>query len=85
MVIKEVQIGSLYKLVGETQVGEATVAILKMVSPTVWHRRLGHMSERGLQLLSNKDLLPGFKSVPLEFCEDCIYGKQRRISFSLSQ
>ena len=85
MVIKGVQIGSLYKLMDETQVGEAAVASAKMVSPTVWHRRLGYMSERGLQLLSNKEFFLGYKSVPLEFCEDCIYGKQRRISFFLSQ
>ena len=75
MVIKGVQIGSLYKLMDETQVGEAAVASAKMVSPTVWHRRLGYMSERGLQLLSNKELLSGCMSAPLEFCIGCIYGK----------
>ena len=85
MVIKGVQIDSLYKLMGETHVGEAGGASSRMVSPTVWHRHLGHMSECGLQLLSNKELLPGFKSAPLEFYEYCIYGKQRRISFSLLQ
>ena len=82
---KGVQICDLYKLMGETQVEEAAVASSKMVSPTVWHRCLGHISEHGLQLLSNKELLSRFKSVPLEFYEDCIYGKQKRISFSLSQ
>jgi len=30
----------------------------------------GHVSEKGM------------KSVELNFCEDCVYGKQKRISFS---
>ena len=84
MVIKGVQIGGLYKLMDETQVGEAVVSSAKIVFSMVWHQCLGYMSECGLQLLSNMELLPRYKSVPLKFCEDCIYSKQRRISFSFS-
>lgn len=82
MLMKGEQVG-LYRLVGETQVGEAVVSSAKVESPTVWHRRLGHTSERALQVLSNRELLLGYKSAPLNLCEDYIYGKKRRLSFSL--
>ena len=45
-------------------------------STNLWHKRLGHMSERGLKILVGKNLLPGLKSHELNFCEHCIYGKQ---------
>ena len=48
VVIKRVQIGGLYKLMGVTQVGEVAIASSKMVSPMVWHRHLKYMSEHGL-------------------------------------
>ncbi|CAL1407753.1 unnamed protein product [Linum trigynum] len=31
----------------------------------LWHKRLGHLSEKGLQILSKKQLLPGAKAVDL--------------------
>ena len=30
----------------------------------------------------SKDKLSGLKSIDLDFCEDCVYGKQERVSFS---
>ena len=47
----------------------------------MWHMRLGHISERGLQELSKNKLLGGDKLEPLEFCEQCAYGKVKRIKF----
>ena len=75
MVIKGVQISDFYKLMDEIQMEEVVVVNAKMVSPMVWYQRLRYMSEYGLQLLSNKELLSGYKLAPLEFCENCIYGK----------
>ncbi|XP_075087872.1 putative mitochondrial protein AtMg00300 [Nicotiana tabacum] len=49
---------------------------------TLWHRRLGHMSEKGMKLLASKEKLPNLKHIELGLCEDCIYGKQKRVSFS---
>ncbi|XP_070002053.1 uncharacterized mitochondrial protein AtMg00300-like [Nicotiana sylvestris] len=49
---------------------------------TLWHRRLGHMSEKGMKLLASKKKLSNLKHVELGLCEDCIYGKQKRVSFS---
>ncbi|KAK9113082.1 hypothetical protein Scep_020601 [Stephania cephalantha] len=77
-------VGNLYRLIGETMFGEAAVANTKPDSAMLWHKRLGHMGERGLQVLSKRNLLPHLKSVSLDFCEDCVFGKQHRVAFSLS-
>ena len=47
----------------------------------LWYNQLGHMSERGLHLLSKQGLLCGQKIGKLDFCEYCIFGKQHRVSF----
>ncbi|XP_071913996.1 uncharacterized protein [Coffea arabica] len=44
--------------------------------------RLGHMSEKGLGILSKRGLLCGQSTGSLEFCKHCIFGKQKRVSFS---
>lgn len=41
-------------------------------------------SGKGLTALVNKSLLQGIKSSKLSFCEDCIYGRQKKVSFSSS-
>ncbi|KAH9707030.1 Integrase catalytic domain-containing protein [Citrus sinensis] len=50
----------------------------------MWHLKLGHMSEQGLKILSERKLLPGLKSVSLPFCEHCVISKQHRLKFSRS-
>lgn len=46
-----------------------------------WHKRLGHVTERGLKILAEKNLLPVIKSTEFKFCEHCIMGTQKRVSF----
>nr|KYP49125.1 Retrovirus-related Pol polyprotein from transposon TNT 1-94 [Cajanus cajan] len=41
----------------------------------LWHCRLGHMSERGLVVLSKQGLLSGAMTGKLKFCESCVMGK----------
>ena len=48
-----------------------------------WYHRLRHMSEKGMKVMLSKDELSGLKSVELDFCEDCVYGKQKRVSFNV--
>ncbi|GMP79351.1 hypothetical protein CsSME_00034932 [Camellia sinensis var. sinensis] len=36
-------------------------ALEEDTSTELWHKRLGHMSEKGLQVLFKKELLPGLK------------------------
>ena len=50
-------------------------------SPDLWHKSLGHMSEKEIQIIVGKNLLPGLKSYELDLCERCIYGRKCRVSF----
>lgn len=51
-------------------------------SPTkLWHIRLSHISEKGLNCLAKKNLLSGLKSTILKNCAHCVARKQRRVSF----
>ncbi|GKV28962.1 hypothetical protein SLEP1_g37944 [Rubroshorea leprosula] len=47
----------------------------------LWHKRLGHLSEKGLQIVSKKELLPGFTSNLSKTCADCLAGKHHKVSF----
>ena len=51
------------------------------IGVTLWHHRLGHMSEKGMQILHSRKLLPDLKQVSLELCENCVYGKNKRVRF----
>ena len=42
---------------------------------SLWHRRLGHMSEKGMKMLLLKGKLPELKSIDFYMCESCILGK----------
>ena len=46
-----------------------------------WHRRLGHISEKGMKMLLSKGKLPKLKSIDFDMCESCILGKQKNVSF----
>ena len=48
----------------------------------LWHRRLGHMSECGVAVLSKQRLLGGAMTRKLKFNESCVMGKQRKLKFS---
>lgn len=47
----------------------------------LWHKKLDHMSEKSLQILTKKQLT-GIKGVPLNGCVHCLVGKQHRVSFN---
>ena len=51
---------------------------------TMWHQKLGHMSEKGLKVLFDQKLIPGLTKVSLPFCEFCVTSKQHRLKFSSS-
>jgi len=48
---------------------------------SLWHWRLGHISEKGLNYLAKKDVLIGLRNAELEKCSHCMAGKQTRVSF----
>ena len=47
----------------------------------LWLHRLGHMSEKGMQILQKINLFPDLKQMDLDLCEHCVYGKQKRVIF----
>jgi len=42
---------------------------------TLCHHRLGHMSEKGMQILHSRNLFPDLRQVDLDICEHRVYGK----------
>jgi hypothetical protein len=39
------------------------------------------MSEKGMQIIHKKKLLPDLKQIDLDFCEHHFYGKHKRVRF----
>jgi len=46
---------------------------------TLWHHRIRHMTEKGMKILHSRNLLQGLKHVDLDFCDNCVYGKHKRV------
>ncbi|KAG8471605.1 hypothetical protein CXB51_036639 [Gossypium anomalum] len=77
----------LYVLQGSTVTGDAAVASSSLSDDDdditkLWHMRLGHMSENGMVELSKRGLLDGQGICKLNFCEHCVFGKQKRVRFT---
>ena len=51
------------------------------VSIKLWYRRLGHISEKGLQTLARKHFLPNLQGMPFKTCTHCLVGKAHRVAF----
>ena len=60
--------GTSYTL--KTLIGKSDLAAVTKEgnSADLWHKRLGHMSEKGLKILVGNNLLPRFKSYNLDLC-----------------
>lgn len=90
VVMKGIRQGNLYALLGTTVTENASVGTGgsggdPCECTRLWHRRLGHMSEKGLDLLSKKCLLKNLKKPCMDFCEHCVYGKAHRVQFRSSK
>ena len=48
----------------------------------LWHNRLGHMSDKRMNMLVVKGALEGLKSYDMGLCESCVMGKQKRVRFT---
>ena len=71
--------GIIYMTSGSTA---STLVTSSDLDANTWHRRLGHMSEKGIKAMLSKGKQPGLKSINLDFYKDCVYGKQSKFSFS---
>ena len=47
----------------------------------LWHKRLCHMSQKGMQMLVEKDLMPKMKNMHLDKCVDSLADKKNRAAF----
>ena len=53
----------------------------KMATTRLWHSRLGHVGQKGLEILAKECCIDKASITSLELCEDCIIGKAHRVSF----
>ena len=84
VVMKATKSGSLYVLQGHTVTGSTTISssFIDSGHTHLWHKRLGHMSEKGMDILSKRGLLGSPGTGKLEFCEHCVYREQKKVRFS---
>ena len=84
VVMKGLQWGSLYILQGTTATGVAVVgtASVDVNDTSLWHMRLGHMSEKGMTILSKKYCLDNAGTGKLDFYDHhYIFGTHKWMSF----
>ena len=91
-----VWIGTMYKLQGipvtdgskismVPEIGTESLAVSEEKT-MLRHQRLGHIGEKGLQILHRNGMVEGMSnfSLDFDFCEHCLYGKQNQVSFPSS-
>ncbi|KAG6395193.1 hypothetical protein SASPL_145834 [Salvia splendens] len=71
---------SLYLMHATLSNGEVN-AVVKNSSIEIWHKRIGHLSQKGLEILARRSLIPEVKGMHLETCVDCLDGKQHIVAF----
>ena len=79
VIAKGTKVSTLYIMKAKLSNEEVNATVES--SSDLWHKRLGHMSEKGLQRLVNQQLLPDVKGVSLKTCTHCLVGKQHRVAF----
>ncbi|GJW49182.1 retrovirus-related pol polyprotein from transposon TNT 1-94 [Tanacetum coccineum] len=61
--------------------GREEVKVEARVTESYGIKRLGHMSEKGMSILSKKNVLSGVHDINLKKCSHCLAGKQTRCDF----
>ena len=83
VIMKGLKQNGLYMLQGSTVIRVvSSVSSLSVQKTKIWHQRLAHVSEQGLQELAKQGLLGEEKLDKLEFCEHYIYGKAASLKFN---
>ena len=75
----------LYVLDGNTEVYENLNTERQMSKTALWHSRLGHMNLNSLKILAGKGLIDKKEILELEFCENCVLGKSKKLSFNVGR
>lgn len=73
--------GNLYEL--EINIKKPEAGLCKKEEAVLWHRRLGHIGQHGMDTLMKTNLIPSsnLKSDKIGFCDVCVEGKQSREPF----
>ncbi|GJS74941.1 retrovirus-related pol polyprotein from transposon TNT 1-94 [Tanacetum coccineum] len=61
-----------------------TAAIDGRGNTALWHKRLGHMSEKGMEILASKGRIPDLQKAVVGFCEPCVLGEHKKVGFEKS-
>ncbi|OAE25973.1 hypothetical protein AXG93_1712s1530 [Marchantia polymorpha subsp. ruderalis] len=83
VVLKGNKYRNLYVLEGNNVCEEVNVTRSRPEMSQIWHSRMGHMNDKYLILLREKDLLSGLGNIDLDFCEHCFMGKHHRKPFGV--
>ena len=83
-ILKAERTVNLYKVIGSTGIGDASIETDKKDTTRLWHMHLGHKNERGFQALYSKGVLPGIKYCKPNLCKFCIMSRQSRVAFITS-
>ncbi|CAA7016274.1 unnamed protein product [Microthlaspi erraticum] len=71
----------LYILDGDTITAKSCQVEVSKAQVPLWHSRLGHMSFKNMQILVNEGTLKQKEVGKEVFCEHCVMGKSKRVSF----
>lgn len=82
VIMKGKKENGIYVLQGYDSSVEANIIETSKTNEAMkWHRRLAHVGDKGLKILSKKGAFGKDKVLDLEFCEQCILGKATRLKF----
>ena len=82
LVMKGLRKNGIYLLLGSTIIGSVSAMAGSSLNNTMlWHKRLGHVSQRGLTELAKQGLVGDGKLQELEFCETCVYDRSSSVKF----
>ena len=83
ILVRGIMVGVLYVLQGSIVTGSTNVFTFAMMNynTKLCHLRPGHMSEHEMNELSKQRMFDWKRFGTISFCEQCVYGKYRRVSF----
>ena len=78
-------VNGLYILDGNTVLSETCVAEGSKGKTELWHSRHGHMGLNNMKVLAGKGLVSKEEIRELDFCENCVMGKAKKVSFNVGK
>lgn len=79
--MKGIRCWTLYYLHTSIVNGSLKVSTSFFDDARLWHMRLGHVSDKGMTILSRRDLFGNQGIGELDFCEHCVFEKIKESEF----